>query len=150
MSSTGSTPACSIEQLPVISFPLADRFYKRCGYAVSCGRLEQVYCLRAEVNGVRAIAAAVRYLPQKNYLILRNLCVDPQSRQQGFARALMQESLAHEGHQSIYCFALGCLQGFYQSLGFVCVTPEQTPREIAKRYQGYSQQHPDLVLLSRS
>jgi N-acetylglutamate synthase-like GNAT family acetyltransferase len=143
--------ACSysVEKIAPLCFPLVNRFYKQCGYAVNCGRLEQVYCLRNQCADATMILAAARYLPQADYWVLRNLCVDPQWRQQGLARLLMQQSLEILEQKTVYCFALGYLQPFYESLGFKCLEPEQTPLAIAEGYRRYSQQQPHLVLMHR-
>lgn len=139
---------CDIEHVAPIQFPLVNRFYKRSGYRVSCGRLEHVYCLRATIDGLSSIIAAARFLPQESqYYLLRNLCVDQHWRRRGLARRLMQSALKQLETRSCYCFAQGNLQNFYESLGFVMLSEEDAPHDIARRYQGYSQSQRDLILL---
>lgn len=134
--------------LPV-QYPLINHFYKQCGYRVNCGRLEQVYSLR-ELRSLE-LHAAVRFLPQENYWLLRNLCVVTHRRRQGLARLLLgqilQMTLQPATMVGCYCFSLGHLQTFYESLGFQTLLPEQTPEAIAESYQRYSQHQPHLVLM---
>ena len=135
--------------LPV-QYPLVNRFYKHCGYQIHCGRLEQVYTLREMPSS--ELHAAVRFLPQQDYWLMRNLCVVPHRRRGGLARLLLKQtlqlSLQSAGHPGCYCFSLGPLQDFYQSLGFQAMLPEQTPIPIAESYRRYSQHQPDLVLMA--
>lgn len=135
-----------LEKMLPLQFPLVNHFYKHCGYRVNCGKLEQVYCLRSWESG--HIVAALRFLPQQDYWILRNLCVVPSRRRQGLARLLMQLTLCEVGQPAenpgCYCFVLGYLESFYQSLGFECLDQEQMPIEIAESYRRYSQHQPDL------
>lgn len=147
-----SSPASALYRLekPLpVQYPLVNRFYKQCGYRVNCGRLEQVYSLR-DMHSVE-LHAAVRFLSQENYWLLRNLCVVTHRRGQGLARLLLGQILQltwqPETAVGCYCFSLGHLQTFYESLGFQTMLPEQTPAAIAESYQRYSQHQPHLVLM---
>lgn len=134
---------------PPVQYPLVNRFYKHCGYRVSCGRRERVYVLRESAS--EEIHGAVRFLPQDNYWVLRNLCVVAHRRRQGLARLLLrqvlQQALQPVQGFGCYCFALGHLQAFYESAGFQLLHPEQTPTVIAETYRRYSEYQPDLVLM---
>lgn len=139
-----------LEKLLPVQFPLANRFYKQCGYRINCGRLEYVYALR-EMHSSE-LHAAVRFLPQYDYWVMRNVCVVTHRRRGGLARLLVEQtlrlSLQPADRPGCYCFSLGPLQGFYQSLGFQPMLPEQTPIPIAESYRRYSQHQPDLVLMA--
>lgn len=146
------------EKLATIQFPLAKRFYKDCGYSLSCGRLEQVYCLRESAHTSAKIIAAVRFVPHPSgHYVLRNLCVAAHRRRSGLARFLMQEALVNMTQSekstrftccfTCYCYALAHLQEFYSSLGFILLKPANTPEDIAKSYGSYSQQQPELLLM---
>lgn len=133
-----------------LQFPLVNRFYKECGFAVACGRLEQVYCLRSGASEGGEITAAARFLPTcGDHVILRNLCVLPQQRGMGLARSLMQQSLQQLVNSACYCFTEGRLQKFYESLGFLSLSLEQTPQDIAERYRAYIKNNPQWVLMGR-
>lgn len=139
-----------MEKLLPVQYPLVNRFYKHCGYRINCGRLEHVYALREMPSS--ELHAAVRFLPQHDYWVMRNVCVVTHRRRGGLARLLLEQtlqlSLQPADHPGCYCFSLGPLQGFYQSLGFQLMLPEQTPTPIAESYRRYSQHQPDLVLMA--
>lgn len=142
---------CYFDKPAPLQFPLINRFYKGCGYSLSCGRLEQVYCLRETGQTSAQIIAAVRFIPQQQgHYVLRNLCVSAHWRRRGLARFLIREAfleLTQTAKVTCYCYALPHLQAFYSSIGFVPLKSEDVPEDIAKSYDGYSQQQPALVLM---
>lgn len=132
-----------------LHYPLVNRFYKQCGYSVKCGRMERVYIVR-EIHTAE-IHAAVRFLPQNDCWLLRNLCVVPHRRRAGLASLLLTQTLQSIVQPAIttgcYCFSLGHLERFYQEQGFQTMEPEQIPVPIAKSYRRYKQNQPDLTLM---
>src|SRR5437868_3640988 len=118
--------ACCFEAMAAAKFPLVDRFYSSCKYKVKCGRLDRVYCLSHEGQ----IIAAARLISHgSGELLLRNLCVAPELRRKGIAGYFMQLVLAATAPLECYCFALPHLRGFYLSLKFKLLTPDQVPTD---------------------
>src|SRR5690554_3116037 len=147
---SGELEAYRAERLTVIQFPLANRFYQRCGYSVSCGRQEIVVCLRPINEDHSPIVAAARFLPHVDgYFVLRNLCVELHQRRKGLARYLLQRALMALGDEALcYCYAFEHLREFYQSVGFVVRSPTQVPAHIAQNYHSYCHKHRGLLLMS--
>lgn len=115
--------------------PLVNRFYASCNYNVKCGRHDRVFSLSLQGK----IIAAARLMPNPlGYFLLRNLCVAPESRNQGVATHLLTNILAElvpaNSRMSCYCYALPHLQGFYLALGFTHLTIEQVPQDIAEAH----------------
>ncbi|RYY74947.1 MAG: N-acetyltransferase [Gammaproteobacteria bacterium] len=129
----------NFEIVSAARLPLVNQFYSSCRYKVKCGKSDRVYTLRF---GGKIIAAA-RFLVQKSgYLLLRNLCVAPDMRNQGIATRLLTKAL-HDllvtNPINCYCFALPYLKNFYLSLGFEYFSSEdllqeQVPEDIVEMY----------------
>jgi len=123
--------ACCFEPVTELRLPLVNRFYSDCNYRVKCGRFERVYSLT--YNG--SIIAAARVIPQRSgHFLLRNLCVKPELRNQGVASYFLRAIVAALGGAACYCYALPHLQHFYFSLGFLLLSHEQVPADIADMY----------------
>jgi GNAT superfamily N-acetyltransferase len=120
---------CTFERVSELRLPLINRFYSSCNYQVKCGRLERVYSLSF---GGKVIAAARLIQQPAGHYLLRNLCVEPELRNQGIASYLLRATLADLGEVSCYCYALPYLQSFYLTLHFKHLTSEQVPADIAE------------------
>ena len=123
------------ERVEELRLPLVNRFYSDCNYQVKCGRLDYVYSL----SFCGKIIAAARLLPQASgHLLLRNLCVAPEKRNQKLATHLLEKIIIElssaQNPVNCYCFALPHLQNFYLALGFKNLNPEQVPPEIAEAH----------------
>jgi predicted GNAT family N-acyltransferase len=118
-----------------LRLPLVNRFYAGCNYNVKCGRHDRVFSLTRQGK----IIAAARLMPHpQGHFLLRNLCVAPEVRNQGVATYLLTKILAElfptNSSVGCYCYALPHLQRFYLALGFVHVTIEQVPQDVAETH----------------
>ena len=118
-----------VRRIEELRLPLANRFYADCNYHVKCGRLDRVYT--CELKG-KIIAAARLLDSAPNCLLLRNVCVLPEHRNQGIATYLLKSIFASISPNNCYCFALPHLKDFYLALGFSELEVLQVPQEIAE------------------
>lgn len=126
---------CVIKCVDELRLPLVNRFYASCHYNVKCGRHDRVFSL----NRQGKIIAAARLMPHlQGYFLLRNLCVAPEARNQGvatyFLTKILEDLVPANSTVSCYCYALPHLQHFYLALGFIPLTLEQVPQEIAETH----------------
>ncbi|HOY22821.1 MAG TPA: GNAT family N-acetyltransferase [Cellvibrio sp.] len=123
------------KRIDELRLPLINRFYASCNYNVKCGRHDRVFSLTQQGK----IIAAARLMPHpQGHFLLRNLCVEPEARNQGVATHLLTKILAElapmNSKVACYCYALPHLQEFYLALGFKYLTIEQVPQDIAETH----------------
>ncbi len=140
--------AYQIEQLPVLQYPLVNKFYKDTGYGGKAGRDELVYVVR----GPAAIVAAVRLQPKGNgWLFLRAMCVAPALRGQGVGRLLLQGLGPLLASRPVYCYPFEHLISFYGDGGFRQPGDESlqagVPHFMAEALQRYRQQGRKVCLM---
>lgn len=133
-----------IEKVNELYFPLINRFYADCNYRVKCGRHDQVYS--CSLNG--KIISAMRLIAHpSNNVLLRNLCVSPEYRQQGVATSFTTQVLQALAPQNCYCFTSTPLQHFYEAIGFVCLAAEEAPQEIGDLFLRYRSRKRGWILM---
>ncbi|MYM62777.1 GNAT family N-acetyltransferase [Pseudomaricurvus sp. HS19] len=140
-----------VEQLPVVQYPLVNKFYKDTGYGGNAGREELVYVVR----NPGGIVAAVRLQPKSDgWLFLRAMCVAPQLRGQGVGRLLLQGLGELLSSQAVYCYPFDHLVSFYTAGGFQLLDAEQQPAGLqslphfmTEALQRYQQQGRKVCLM---
>ena len=141
-----NTEDISFESVLPSHFPLIKQFYKASNYFSQVGRKDEVYCLRDRPNG-NAIVAAVRLVKTADYLILRSMVVSPDYQRRGLGTYFLQHISSRLNQRTCWCYPFEWLETFYQTSGFICITPENAPLLIHTKYQQYLQQGRKLLIM---
>ncbi|MGB0834513.1 MAG: GNAT family N-acetyltransferase [Psychrobium sp.] len=131
----------SIEQLPAIMIPLANKYYKthKVGGSASGNNIVMV----ARKNG--NIVGIARLAPIQEHWFLTGVHVAESERGQGIASQLIKALCGQQ--PQVYSFPYQHLEAFYNNLGFTLMPPEQIPSEIAARFVAYSKQGRKIVAM---
>ena len=137
-----------IDELPVIQYPLVNRFYRQESYSAKAGRCDTVFVVRYQHQIVAAVIL-VSY-PQQRYF-MRAMVVGESFRGQGVGTLLLRHIqpwlvrlLSQGGH--CYCFPFAGLQTFYEQGGFHLCSVTQLPESLQGAYCRYSQ-HRSLLIM---
>jgi N-acetylglutamate synthase-like GNAT family acetyltransferase len=132
------------EELETTAFPLVNRFFRDNLHKGKARSNERVFILRDEGK----IVAALRACPKANGYLLRSVWVDVNRRQKGFGHSLVSQTLKSLEPAQCWCYPYDHLLSFYQALGFLLVTPDQVPPEIASPYLSYRNKGQQLLLMT--
>jgi len=134
------------EQAPVLSYPLVKSFYKSANYFSQVGKKDEVYVLR-DTKQHNQIVAALRLVKTADYLILRSMVVSPERQRQGLGQILLEHLKQALTGRECWCYPFEWLESFYQHIGFITTSPDESPTLIRNKYQQYSDQGRKILIM---
>lgn len=119
---------------------LVNHFYKQTYKKGMAKKNDQIFVLKGQ-----EILCAARIKNVAGAQLLTGVTCAEHVRQQGLASYLIKQVLKQQT-EILYCFPYPHLANFYQTLGFLLITPEQLPEELALAYTKYNQRKPLLIM----
>ena len=130
-------------QLPLIKYPLVNKFYKLNGARGKAKSSEQVWVAKQ-----LDIIAACRISPLGGARLLCGVLVCSAERGRGVASQLISLTCQQEGAlDNLYTFAYVHIAPWYASLGFKAICSSEAPTVVSDKLALYVKQGRKLVLL---
>jgi nucleotide-binding universal stress UspA family protein len=122
--------AITVRELSADEFALAEKVWEKYHSQKADAGTDRIYALFVE--GV--IAGVARCRRHTDGYEVDGVFVDPEFRDRGYARRLMQELLREQGHLPLYMHAVLGLVSFYKSFGFSPIPETELPDTIRERF----------------
>lgn len=134
----------SVQWLTDDKLPLANKFYRRCGFRGKAKRYQP--CAVARYQGKEIIASA--YIRDHGgFKLVAGVAVEPTHQGRGVARQLLT-LLAERFDEKTYTFPYLGLESFYASLGFYAVDISMLNDTVRQLYLSYRQQGRNIKVMA--
>jgi N-acetylglutamate synthase-like GNAT family acetyltransferase len=138
-----SVQAYSVNWLPDVGIPLANKFYREHRFRGKARRHESCAVVRDE-HGVIIGCGYIR--DHSAFKLLTGVAVAPAYRGRGVARLLLQLLAGRLDHDT-YTFPYEHLLSFYASFGFKQFDAERQPLSVKNCYQRYRNQGREIEMM---
>jgi N-acetylglutamate synthase-like GNAT family acetyltransferase len=133
----------SLAQEP--QFEAIRQFYVSEGYNAKLLPHEKIICLIEQ--GI--VIGACRLNKEEGAFVLRGLYIHKDHRRKGLGTRLVNRVIEELGTEPCYCLPHYSSEEFYESVGFIRIPPDQSPRHLRERYLMYIDQGLKVVMMKR-
>ena len=134
-----SGPAAGAERARILEFLRAE------GYTTHIQDTDDMFAAWADGQ----VAGAVRLAIEHDTLVLRGMRVRADLQRRGVGAQLLQRLDREIGGRQCYCIPYAWLTGFYGTIGFASISPDDAPMFLVERLRSYRARGIDALVMVR-